>query len=73
MIIPKEYGGLGFSAIAHSTVIVKIATHAVPFDLTPIPSGEPVRGVIELNDGAAGRHGLKTGDRVLFPAFSEGS
>ena len=27
MIIPKEYGGLGFSAIGHSEVITKLATH----------------------------------------------
>lgn len=27
MVIPKEYGGLGFSALAHSTVVMKIATH----------------------------------------------
>ncbi|MDX1492002.1 MAG: acyl-CoA dehydrogenase [Pseudohongiellaceae bacterium] len=26
MIIPEEYGGLGFSALAHSTVVTKIAT-----------------------------------------------
>jgi acyl-CoA dehydrogenase len=29
MIIPKEYGGLGFSALAHSTVIIKIATRSI--------------------------------------------
>ena len=29
MIIPKEYGGLGFSAYAHSTVVTKIATRSV--------------------------------------------
>lgn len=29
MIIPKEYGGLAFSALAHSTVISKIATRSV--------------------------------------------
>ena len=29
MIIPKKYGGLGFSALAHSTVIVKIATASI--------------------------------------------
>ncbi len=28
MIIPKEYGGLGFSAYAHSQVITKLSTHA---------------------------------------------
>jgi len=29
MIIPKEYGGLGFSALAHSTVVTKIATRSL--------------------------------------------
>lgn len=29
MVIPKEYGGLGFSALAHSTVITKIATRSL--------------------------------------------
>lgn len=28
MIIPEEYGGLGFSALAHSTVVTKIATRS---------------------------------------------
>ena len=27
MIIPKEYGGLGFSAYAHSQVMTKLSTH----------------------------------------------
>lgn len=30
MIIPKEYGGLGFSALAHSEVIMKIASRSIP-------------------------------------------
>ena len=29
MIIPKEYGGRGFSAYAHSTIVTKIATRSV--------------------------------------------
>src|SRR5579883_8370 len=29
MVISKEYGGLGFSALAHSTVVVKIATRSI--------------------------------------------
>src|SRR3989338_10624637 len=28
MVIPKQYGGLGFSALAHSTIVVKIATRS---------------------------------------------
>ena len=29
LVIPKEYGGLGFSAIAHSNIVVKIATRSI--------------------------------------------
>lgn len=29
MIIPKQYGGLGFSTLAHSTVVLKIATRSM--------------------------------------------
>lgn len=29
MAIPKQYGGLGFSALAHSTVVVKIASRSL--------------------------------------------
>jgi acyl-CoA dehydrogenase len=34
MIIPKEYGGLQFSAMAHSEVIQKIASRSVPVCVT---------------------------------------
>lgn len=34
MIIPKEYGGKGFSAIAHSTVVMKIATRSLTAAVT---------------------------------------
>lgn len=29
MVIPKKYGGLGFSALAHSSIVLKIATRSV--------------------------------------------
>jgi acyl-CoA dehydrogenase len=29
LVIPKQYGGRGFSAIAHSTIIMKIATRSI--------------------------------------------
>lgn len=29
MVIPKEYGGLGFSALAHSTVVMKLASRSI--------------------------------------------
>jgi acyl-CoA dehydrogenase len=34
MIIPKEYGGLGFSALAHSQVIMKIASRSITAAVT---------------------------------------
>lgn len=34
MIIPKEYGGLGFSALAHSEVIMKISSRSLPVAIT---------------------------------------
>ncbi|MBX3708919.1 MAG: acyl-CoA dehydrogenase [Gammaproteobacteria bacterium] len=34
MVIPKEYGGLGFSALAHSTVVTKIATRSISVAVT---------------------------------------
>jgi acyl-CoA dehydrogenase len=34
MIIPKEYGGLGFSALAHSTVVMKIGTRSTSAAVT---------------------------------------
>lgn len=34
MIIPKEYGGLGFSALAHSAVVQKMASHSQALAIT---------------------------------------
>ena len=34
LIIPKKYGGLGFSASAHSAVIEKLASRSVPLSFT---------------------------------------
>ncbi|MCE3254817.1 MAG: acyl-CoA dehydrogenase [Rickettsiaceae bacterium] len=34
MIIPKKYGGLGFSAFAHSCVIQKLSSRSVPLAIT---------------------------------------
>jgi acyl-CoA dehydrogenase len=34
MIIPERYGGLGFSAIAHSTIVAKISSRSAPAAVT---------------------------------------
>ncbi len=34
MIIPKEFGGLGFTAMAHSEVVMKVASRSLPVSIT---------------------------------------
>jgi uncharacterized membrane protein (UPF0127 family) len=49
--------------------IGRIVANAVPEDVTPIPSLEPVSAVIEINGGLAEKEGIKVGDKVSSPIF----
>lgn len=49
--------------------VAHVVENTEPSSLTPIPSGEPVRAVLELNAGTARRLGIRTGDRVHHPIF----
>ena len=46
--------------------IARIAENAVPFSEAPIPSGEPVAAVLELNGGRASELGIAEGDKVSW-------
>jgi len=46
--------------------IARIAENAVPFDETPIPSGEPVAAVLELKGGRTSALGIAEGDKVSW-------
>ncbi|TFF24871.1 DUF192 domain-containing protein [Jiella endophytica] len=49
--------------------VVTIKTNAQPLSLAIIPSGQPVRYVLELNGGAAARYGVSIGDRLEHSAI----
>jgi uncharacterized membrane protein (UPF0127 family) len=50
--------------------ILRIAENTEPFSERLIPSGGPVRGVLEVIAGTARKLGIAPGDRVAHPAFS---
>ncbi len=52
--------------------IVRVAEHTVPLSEEPIPSGEPVRAVLEVPAGTAAALSIDVGDRVLHPLFGTG-
>lgn len=51
--------------------IRRIAENTVPLSETTIMSGGPVRGVLEVIGGTAKKLGIKPGDKVAHPLFSE--
>jgi uncharacterized membrane protein (UPF0127 family) len=46
-----------------------IAPNATPLSETTIPSGGPIRAVLELNGGVAAKLGIHVGDLVRFPGL----
>ena len=50
--------------------IRRIAENTTPMSERTIPSGGPVRGVLELIGGTAKKLGITAGDRVAHPVFS---
>ncbi|HEX4693111.1 MAG TPA: DUF192 domain-containing protein [Sphingomonas sp.] len=47
--------------------IAHIAENAVPFDETPLSSGEPVGAVLEIKGGRSAALGIAEGDKVSWP------
>jgi uncharacterized protein len=49
--------------------ILRIAENTEPLSTRIIPSGGPVRAVLEVIGGTARKLGIASGDRVAFPIF----
>ena len=45
---------------------VSFQENAVPMDLTPLPSGEPAKFVLEVNGGLVAEWGMEVGDKIDF-------
>ena len=50
--------------------ILRIAQNTTPMSTALIPSGGPVRAVLEVIAGTADKLGIAAGDRVAFPIFN---
>lgn len=49
--------------------VLALHENAVPGDLTPIPGGDGVQMVLEINGGLAARLGVDVGDVLQHPSF----
>ncbi|WP_439143073.1 DUF192 domain-containing protein [Planktotalea sp.] len=52
--------------------IAHIHENAIPLDETPIPGGEGIYAVLEINGGLSKTYGIRTGDALQHPVFSGG-
>jgi uncharacterized membrane protein (UPF0127 family) len=70
MWMKNTYIPLDMIFIASDGRIRRIAENTEPLSERIIPSGGPVRGVLEVIGGTARRLGIAPGDRVAHPVFS---
>lgn len=70
MWMRNTYIPLDMLFINSDGTIRRIAENTVPMSERTIPSGGPVRGVLEVIAGTAKKLGIAAGDRVAHPLFS---
>lgn len=52
-------------------VVRRIHENAIPLDRTPIPGGDGIQYVLEINGGMAATLGLSEGDEMRHPAIAQ--
>lgn len=55
-----------------SGMVTGVHSNAIPGDLSPIPGGDNVFAVLEINGGLAARYGISPGSEMRHKVFSEG-
>ena len=73
MIIPKEYGGLGFSALAHSAVAQKLASHSQVLAITTMVPNSlgPAELILHYGTSEQKKHYLpRLADGREIPCFA---
>ena len=65
----NTYVSLDMIFIRANGTILRIAENTVPLSEALVPSGGPVRAVLEVVAGTASRLGIAPGDRVAHPIF----
>ena len=58
--------------IDRTGVIKRVHPNAIPGDLTPIPGGDDIFAVLEINGGLAETFGIREGSEIRHPAFADG-
>ncbi len=56
--------------IREDGTVARVVPNTVPYSTTAIPSGDPVRFVLELEAGSARRLGIVAGTRLTGPRFA---
>jgi uncharacterized protein len=69
----NTYISLDMIFIASDGRVVRVAENAKPMSDDLIPSGRPVRAVLEVIAGTARKFGIAAGDRVTGSFFGKGS
>lgn len=69
MWMRNTYISLDMVFIRSDGVVHRIAKGTEPFSEAVIASNGPVRAVLEIRAGIAGKIGLQPGDKVVFPLF----
>ena len=69
MWMKNTYISLDMLFIRADGRILRIAENTEPLSTSIIPSGGPVKGVLEVIGGTARKLGIRAGDRVAHPMF----